>query len=774
MRWIILHIVSLIIGTSLSAQLDFGIGEWKSHLPQQLGRKVTQSPNKIIYANRWNLILIDKEDLSVDFLTKVDGLSDMGIGEIQYDQFNDQLIVAYSNSNIDIIREDHIVNIPNIKSNTNIPGDKTIYNIYVYNSERLFFSTGFGIVEFNPKRGNFGSTTFTGLRVNWMQSHKGFLYAATEEGLYRVPLDENINLGDFDQWDFLSLSRGLPPLYNARSVESFGDHIYVSEGPNMYRSRDGVQFELFFSNPDASYDAVFLNAKNDKLIAGFRDDGTGSRVLFFDDSGDFTEGGGRCFDRVTYSTLDNTNRVWYADDFDEIRYANNLESDCERLSYNSPFSHLVSDIAIRDDILVAASGGVSESFLYLFSRFGFYIKQSGSWTNINESKNANFRELDALSIFRVAIHPTFNTIYAGSYWAGLVEYDLDNGDLFVFNKTNSTLRGAIGDEARERITGLDFDDGENLWVSTYGAPKPLNVLTADGEWISYDVISGKTLSNVEVDEDNYKWTTVFGNAGGILVFDTGESLQSTADDRQRFINSSNSEITSNLVNCVEVDNEGVIWVGTSEGPVIFDCGSDVFDSDCRGVRRKVLQDSIAAFLLADQDIRAIETDGANRKWFGTRNGIFVQSPDGTEQIHQFTVDNSPLFDNQIQGLSFEPKSGIMYIGTNRGIISYRTASSGPSVFHRKSEVYVFPNPVRPDYHGPITVKGLVAEALVQITDINGQLIYETESLGGQAIWDRTNLNGELVPSGVYLIFSSEKRAFDTPGSFVTKVMVISD
>ena len=192
------------------------------------------------------------------------------------------------------------------------------------------------------------------------------------------------------------------------------------------------------------------------------------------------------------------------------------------------------------------------------------------------------------------------------------------------------------------------------------------------------------------------------------------------------------------------------------------------------VRRKVLQDSIAAFLLADQDIRAIETDGANRKWFGTRNGIFVQSPDGTEQIHQFTVDNSPLFDNQIQALSFEPKSGIMYIGTNRGIISYRTASSGPSVFHRKSEVYVFPNPVRPDYHGPITVKGLVAEALVQITDINGQLIYETESLGGQAIWDRTNLNGELVPSGVYLIFSSEKRAFDTPGSFVTKVMVISD
>ena len=314
--------------------------------------------------------------------------------------------------------------------------------------------------------------------------------------------------------------------------------------------------------------------------------------------------------------------------------------------------------------------------MFLFTRFGFYIQNDGAWTNYNETVNPVIRDNEILSFFRAAIHPRLNQIYAGSYWAGLLELNLDDESFLLHNKTNSTLRGAVGDEARERVTGLAFDEDENLWVSTYAAPRPLNVLTAEGEWLSFPVGTGTSLIDVIVDHDGFKWAPIFGNSGGILVYDSGESIQSTSDDRLRFINSSNSEITTNLVNSVVVDNDGAIWVGTSEGPIIFDCGDDVFnEEDCPGVRRLVVQNNIPAFLLADQDIRTIAVDGANRKWFGTRNGIFVQSPDGTEQIHRFTEDNSPLFDNQIQSLAYEENIGIMYIGTNRGILSYRSEAT---------------------------------------------------------------------------------------------------
>jgi len=266
---------------------------------------------------------------------------------------------------------------------------------------------------------------------------------------------------------------------------------------------------------------------------------------------------------------------------------------------------------------------------------------------------------------------------------------------------------------------------------------------------------------------------VDGNNAGVLVYDPGPSIQSTADDQFRLISTNESELTTNTVLSVVVDIDGSVWLGTNEGPVIFDCGSDVFDaSRCEGVRRRVLQDSIGAFLLADQQINTMAVDGANQKWIGTRNGLFVQSPQGNDQIAHFTIDNSPLPDDIINALAYDGDEGIMWIGTNKGVITYRTGSTEGARFHRESEVYAFPNPVEPSYSGPIAIKGLVTDANVKITDINGLLVSELQALGGQAIWDGRDLEGRVVNSGVYLVFSADQQAFDRPDSFVTKIMVL--
>jgi len=246
-----------------------------------------------------------------------------------------------------------------------------------------------------------------------------------------------------------------------------------------------------------------------------------------------------------------------------------------------------------------------------------------------------------------------------------------------------------------------------------------------------------------------------------------------ADDIFRFISREDSEITTNVVLCAAVDLDGAVWVGTNEGPVIFDCGGDVFDrTRCSGDRRMVFQDSILAFLLADQQINVIEVDGANRKWLGTRNGLFVQSAQGDEQVAHFTVDNSPLFDNEITALAYDGDVGIMWIGTNRGVMSYRTETTSGARVHLNDQVYAFPNPVRPEYRGPVAIKGLVSDANVKITDINGLLVSEITALGGQAIWDGRDLRGREVKSGVYLVFSADVEAFDNPDAFVTKIMVL--
>ena len=177
-------------------------------------------------------------------------------------------------------------------------------------------------------------------------------------------------------------------------------------------------------------------------------------------------------------------------------------------------------------------------------------------------------------------------------------------------------------------------------------------------------------------------------------------------------------------------------------------------------------------MLGDQEIAAIAVDGANRKWIGTKSGLYLQSPTGEDQIAHFTTRNSPLFDNQITTLSYDEISGLMWIGTNKGIISYNSGSTLGAKAHNLSQVYAFPNPVPPGYNDVIGIRGLVEDAIVKITDINGQLVAEIKALGGQAIWDGLDQRGRKISAGVYLVFSSDDDSFNLPDTFVTKIMVL--
>jgi len=221
-----------------------------------------------------------------------------------------------------------------------------------------------------------------------------------------------------------------------------------------------------------------------------------------------------------------------------------------------------------------------------------------------------------------------------------------------------------------------------------------------------------------------------------------------------------------------VDRDGKVWVGTSDGVVVFEC--DPFNEECVGGLPIVGQNEIDdedAYLLGGEDVRTIAVNGANQKWFGTTNGVFLTSENGREQFAFFNDKNSPLFDNLVSDIAINQETGEVFFGTNKGIISFRGQATEGKRFN-DINAYAFPNPVRPEYDGPIAIKGLAENANVKITDIKGQLIFETEAQGGQAVWDGRDYNGRRASSGVYLVFST-KVDLNNPDTLVTKILFIN-
>jgi ligand-binding sensor domain-containing protein len=221
--------------------------------------------------------------------------------------------------------------------------------------------------------------------------------------------------------------------------------------------------------------------------------------------------------------------------------------------------------------------------------------------------------------------------------------------------------------------------------------------------------------------------------------------------------------------CLLKDRDGFIWVGTDKGIGIIQCVGDVFSAQsCDAVLPIVQLDRFAGLLFKDEIVQCMAVDGANRKWIGTKNGLWLISPNGDKIIYRFTEENSPLLNNDVKRIAVDPASGEVFISTLSGICSFRsTATEGGAT---NNKVLVFPNPVPPGYNGTIAIRGLVDNAIVKITELNGKLVFQTRALGGQAIWDGRNYNGQKIASGVYLVIIRDDSGNE---KLATKIVITS-
>ena len=752
----------------VTAQSDIGIGQWKSYLPHKDAKYVTQSDNKIIYATDQSIFTIDKEDQSLEYISKIEGLSETGISAVEYDNFNDQLIIAYDNSAIDIVRGNEVIGVYDINENDNFV-DRKINDIYVQNSEWVYFATGFGIVQYNLIDLEFGFTLDASVRIESVSGNDNYLVMQSETLSYLLDYADEPFPNAFSSWK--PLTDGLPTNYTADATTIIRDLIYIADEDNVYSAEIGEAFSSIYDIPQGSRVSV-LKETTDGWMLGLRGSNSNSSLLFFDDQNALIDEITTCTSRLRDAIVTDQGDVYFADDFDNVRFIK--DGQCNQEQFRGPFGSDASDIEIENDIVYIASGGVTENFADLFGRRGIYIFTNGEWNNINQDNNQFYKDNDLIQHYQIEKHPQKPLLYIGTFWKGLIEMNLETGEQILYDTQNT--QGALGEQIGNpgfvKISGLTFDRDNNLWISVFGAEKPIAVLTDEGTWHSFDVSSDKKTSDIIVDESGTVWCVIGGNTGGVMVLNPGNSIADPSDDLpSRFININNSEIQSSLINSIVEDLDGGVWVGTAEGAVAFDCGLSAVESSCIGNRPKVLEGEELGRLLETEDVQAIAVDGANRKWFGTRNGIFVQSPNGEDQIARFNEDNSPLFDNDINAITYNPNTGEMVIATNKGVQAYKTETTGATIRHA-SQVYAYPNPVRPDYAGPIAIKGLVRDAEVRITDIDGQLVYKTDAFGGQAIWDGNDLNGNVAAAGVYLVFSSSTDTFRDPDAFVTKILLV--
>lgn len=781
-RYLLLFCISYWFFIHPGSAQEIAIGQWRDHLPYMEGREVTTGDGIVYCSTPYSLFFLDKSDNSLNRVNTITGLSDVGVETVEFNKKHNVLLVAYSNSNLDLIKNGRVINMPDIlKSNAVTPEEKTIHHV-IFIDDLAYISCGFGIVVLDVEKEEIRDTYYIGengshLRVYGFAAHDTLFYAASEEGVY-IASKNNENLAYFKAW---SRDERLPVpddiynhivnlngtiLVNKYSSEWAKDTIlFLQEGiwkTNMalFSDQDVVKMRTFNNTLYVVYYYSVI-AYNDNLEKTMS-------IWTYGDSGPNPD-----------DVAVNEDGVLWIADRERGLVRKNTEY-YESMHPNGPGTAGVYAMASSGNELWMVPGGMTPWWSNLWVRASVSYFNDNGWSTISRSTVPAFDTIrDMISI---AIDPFDSRhVFASSWLHGVSEF-YDHQFVRLYHANNSSLQPHPGwEDIVVKVAGLDFDRNGNLWLSNSGVNNILSVRqpdgTPEGKWTSFflgSASTGKDIGELMVDSYGQKWILVRQDHS-IYVYDDRNTVDDPSDDRYKLLSSAegNGNIPGNKIYSIAEDLDGEVWIGTDAGVGVFYSPENIFteyDFDAQQILVPKNDGSgLADILFEFETITAIEVDGSNKKWIGTdRSGVFLISQDGLDEIHHFTTDNSPLLANSITSLKLNPQTGELFIGTSKGLISYKgMATTGGET---NSDVYAYPNPVRPGYNGVIAIKGLVTDANIHITDINGSVVFKGRAEGGQAIWDGKTMDGEKVQTGVYLVFITNNDGSETD---VTKILFMN-
>ena len=704
-KWIYILIGCIGIAKPIDAQLQLGpIGTWRAHFSNESIQQVVKGDQ--IYVAAANQIIQIDANRQTTYLNTTTGLHATGIHKIAWQPIENQLVIAYKNSRLDIIKGDQVTLIDDIQS-SNLYSDKTINDLIVYNNN-AYLSCNFGIVVIDLLKKEIKSTIFPNnnrqnVKVFQTIVYQNKLFALTENGIWSTALVQN------NSW-IVENAMGVSGIKN---MFVFKNQLYFNNQQKIYPYQSNIaSYQIFTGTIEA------IAVDEERILAGIAYQNKGALIQFNNNQTNTVLVDSAVLIQPV-GILKDGNTIWVAD-FGKGLYEKNEQSKWTALG--GPLSSAYGNNAFSNHQLLMSYGA---------NKIGISSLNEKGWSNLTQIQNLKINYVEAVSIDPID----------QSWWMGM-------GDQLIHYDPNKKI-------VEEILPNTSIGAIKSIQQKTDGQIVLLKegfgiVAKEGGKWNSYPMQTGFASTNLKkilVAKNDLSWI-IGPKQQGILLF---QKQNNQAIWRQLNTGKGSGNLPSMEVTAIAEDKDGSIWVGTDNGIAIFQCNT--INEACDAYLPIVQSNGFNGYLFQRETIHSISIDGANRKWIGTNNGAWLISKDGAEVLQHFTTENSPLPDNTVLSIGIEPTDGDVFFFTKNEIISYKGEATERAL--TQSAIKIFPNPIAPNYNGPIVIKNLVNNALVKITDINGQLMMQTRALGGQAVWNGRDQYQRKVASGIYLIFARD-------------------
>lgn len=790
-----------------------------------VGYKMIESPDYIYYVSNYGLSSIDKNTDELYSYSPINKLSDSNVNGLWYNSAKKYLFVSYDSGNIDLIFEDgKLVNLPDIKDAV-LTTKKVIYDVAFDNdNNKIYVATSFGLVVFNDKDYyviESGIYNFAIHSVAVINSHV-VVYSAdfnaansdTYYYLFFAPVDSKIN--NFSNFKRLPWGSFWGQANSLRNLS--GNKALVRKNSSGYKLFT-IDFDFTKGTAALSTDPIcsenadypvamadgryFVKCDNKAVIVNL--DGTAevstlsaplkdqviTSLNGFNSIWTQGENGVSMWDATTNPAT--KQRDFGTDSQLTVREANVMKfSPSNRLYINNmTVSHVLGQTGLwweqRTCILD------DNKFEDVTASYVVPLNPNGPAYQIGEN-----RIRDVHDVVEDPEDP--DTYYAATRWEGVYKLTKNSEGKYVESAHYYSNNSTLTDITNSGATGIDveavaFDKFNNLWALN-GQPASssthylINVLPAEArkkatttasDWIKLQVpglVGGYDAKILVCQKSDMIFILDGAYDIKLVAYDT-KGTASFDDDTyyvwEKFVDQDGKTFTRDRFGAMIEDQDGKVWIGTQNGVLEIANPSDATNPNMTFNRLKVPRNDgsgFADYLLDSQRVLSMAVDGANKKWLGTESsGLYYVSADGKEVLEHFTSENSDLTSDKIYTVACDPLGNSVFVGTPDGVYRYNSATA-PSA-ENYDNVYAFPNPVRPDYTGWISIKGLIDGSRVKIADAAGNVFLDTESEGGMVTWDGCNRAGERVRTGVYYVYASKTGEGVESQSAVTKILVVN-
>jgi|GEM_PF-13781 len=742
-------------GSSISASTNT-MHSWTAHLAYNNISKVVDAGDLVFGLSDGSLFSVDKTSEQIHTYSKIDGLHGSSVQYIAYDAATKQLMIVYEDSQIDLIQNGKIYLLSDLYLKASSSSTSILVNDIYIRDSKAYLSLSTCITVIDLKKREVVDTYYIGynasnVNVKSIAIAQDTIYAASVDTIYCASV--NNNLLDYAQWTRLAKPTARP----IKKILAHGDRLIASQDSLAYQWTGSKWMVM-----DAGFKHRWIGVSNNQLLAGPYAEGVykwvnnewQQAVRYY-----------TCFD----ACYDNQSNAYWMVLWSGTKLIRYKYPSYQAFAPSGPASNNAFRLqAIGERIYVAPGGRWASQY----NRPGdaiWYDGVSRDWHAIPAASldtsisSGNLHDI----LYYASSESDPEQFYAATYCRGVIAYRGEQA-YQRYSYDNSTLRSALPTTdkyARNyvRTDGVLLDKDGNLWVLNTGDyAYAMNVMEPNGTWhglalrMSGTELHLETPSYMVQDKTNSqrKWFLEHRGNTGVYLYDDGGSPYTTSGDRtmkrNQFLDQNSKLVAPSVFYCLAQDRNGDMWIGYDQGLFIIPKGTDFFTSN--SCKRVIIPRNdgtgLADYLLGTEQINAIAVDGANRKWIATAtSGVYLVSEDGLEEIEHFTHENSPLLSNEVLSIAIQPRTGEVFFGTSKGIVSYRGDAAEPSETY--DNAYAYPNPVRPEYSGVVTITGLMDGSVVNIIDEGGNLICKTNANGGIAIWDGKDHRGRRAATGVY-------------------------